>query len=307
MAQCSGMADGAARTPLGRADRNSGHSLSALLESTLSRRGFIFASALSSFVLGVPSIGKSSPSNSFDVIRHAATASGLFVNSYLYVGDYSSFLIDAQLTKSEASTVADIVRTTAKPLESIIITHPHPDHYSGLEVLGPAFPNAVIYSAPRSIDTIRSTARHWPNFNNEMEHLDSGKFVFSDVSVEVALMPDAESIAPLVVYVPSRQQLVAGDHALIDQHLWLAEGRAEAWLENLRVIRNDWKIGTVLPGHGHIGSTEVLDQTEAYIRNFLDVVGSGVSVPAARREMIRRFPKWRFEAALDTSLVAYLG
>jgi len=244
--------------------------------------------------------------NPFSIKQHVANPDGFYVNSYLLVGEKSITLVDAQLNEIEAQRIVDLIKSTGKPLEHIIITHTHPDHIMGLPTIGKAFPDAKIHSSPRSIDIIRKTAAHWKGFHNPTSPLLSGQFNFSGIAMECALMPDAESIAPLVLFLPDSKTLVAGDHVLNGQHLWLAEGRADNWLQNIADIKTRWPIATVLPGHGEMGGTELLDITQTYIERFKQAVGAK-DRPTAKQQMLKHYSDWVFETALNTSLAVYKG
>jgi len=270
------------------------------------RRQFCQRAATAASICCLPGFVSKARADNFSLVMHTAPGSGFFSNSYLFVGEHSSFLVDAQLDADNAHIVAELIKATRKPLERIVITHAHTDHYSGLEVLGPMFPAALVSSSQVSLEEIKSSTRHWQGFNNKFETLQSGEYVFSGVKIECRIMPDAESFAGLVLYIPASGMLLSGDHALNNQHLWLAEKRAQQWLKNLQTIRTRWQINSVLPGHGSIGGTDILRHTESYIEDFLEVVENYPTLEKARKEMIGRYPKLRFEPALDTSLLAYL-
>lgn len=237
---------------------------------------------------------------------HSADADGFYANSYLFEGNNSWVLIDAQLTSADANRIVDLVKASGKPLESIIITHIHPDHYFGLETIGSAFPRAIIYSAEPSIREIAATALYWPEFKNPLVPIAAGPCTFSGINFECLVMPDAESIAPLVLYLPEERTLIAGDHCLHNQHLWLAEGRLDAWLENLRTLRDRWPVETILPGHGSLGGIEILEATQNYLYRFREAVRSGNSIADVKKSLLDAQPELRFETALDVSLSAFL-
>ena len=236
---------------------------------------------------------------------HKAGESGFFVNSYLFLSDDIATLVDAQLTREEAEHVISRIEAEGATLKNIVVTHTHPDHFEGLKWIGPAFPDAVIFSAPRSMDIIAKSASYWPRFKNRLVALSDGTHTFSGHVFDVALMPDAESIAPLVMYHGEAKLLVAGDHVLAGQHLWLAEQRAEQWMRNLGVLKDRWKIETVLPGHGPPGGPSLLQETQAYLIAFLQVVQTASSRSEALEKMLERYPSHRFVLALETSLAAY--
>ena len=120
-------------------------------------------------------------------------------------------------------------------------------------------------------------------------------------------MPDSESVAPLILYLPEKKLLIAGDHALQDQHLWLAEGRSNAWLNNIRTILGRWSIDQVLPGHGTPGGSEILEDTFKYIENFHDAIKLSINPIVAKRRILDIYPNHRFTAALDVSLPVYFN
>ncbi|MEM7070118.1 MAG: MBL fold metallo-hydrolase [Pseudomonadota bacterium] len=238
---------------------------------------------------------------------HSSNRAGFYVNSYLIYGESTATLIDAQLTELEAKKVIRKIKTDGKTLNNIVITHSHPDHYEGLQWIGRAFPKATIHSAAKSIEVISNTTRYWNGFENKLEPISSGKHIFSGTQTEILNMPDAESIAPLVLYLPQDRTLVTGDHVLADQHLWLAEQRDQQWLDNLDTLEKRWPIEMILPGHGNPGSLELFTHTRNYIRDFQNTVRTETNKAKAIERMREFYPQHRFPLALETSMVAYLG
>ena len=62
--------------------------------------------------------------------------------SYIRFDDNAAVLIDAQMNVPSAAALADMIAATGRELETIFITHHHPDHVLGLAVLMDRFPNA---------------------------------------------------------------------------------------------------------------------------------------------------------------------
>ena len=56
-------------------------------------------------------------------------------------------LVDAQLTRSDARGVVEMIERSGANLKPVFITHAHPDHYLGLETLSRAFPRARIFTS----------------------------------------------------------------------------------------------------------------------------------------------------------------
>ncbi|WP_299508498.1 MBL fold metallo-hydrolase [uncultured Roseobacter sp.] len=66
-------------------------------------------------------------------------ANSALVDSTVLMGEESAVLIDAQFTVPAATQLAGITEATGRRLETIFITHGHPDHYLGLEVFANRF------------------------------------------------------------------------------------------------------------------------------------------------------------------------
>lgn len=54
-------------------------------------------------------------------------------------------VIDAQRDLFHAAEAIAAVRAVGKPVRAILITHPHPDHYTGIGLFRQAFPGVVVY------------------------------------------------------------------------------------------------------------------------------------------------------------------
>ena len=77
---------------------------------------------------------------------YTASDPGFAVNSHLLMSENDAILVDAQFTRSEAKRVGDMVKTSGRNLKMIYVTHGHPDHYLGLEILTKEFPDAIVFS-----------------------------------------------------------------------------------------------------------------------------------------------------------------
>src|SRR5262245_54057360 len=78
----------------------------------------------------------------------------LFANITLIKGEKGAVLVDAPFTRSDAHRIVAAVLESGKTLETIIVTHDHPDHFFSMEVLTDAFPSARVVAAPAVVDDI---------------------------------------------------------------------------------------------------------------------------------------------------------
>jgi glyoxylase-like metal-dependent hydrolase (beta-lactamase superfamily II) len=81
---------------------------------------------------------------------------GLQVNTQMIEGPTAVVIFDGQLLLPYADEVASYVQTLGKPVDRIILSHPHTDHWSGLQVLTERFPNARVFALDGVADQIRA-------------------------------------------------------------------------------------------------------------------------------------------------------
>ena len=73
-------------------------------------------------------------------------------NAVLVSGRTDAMLIDCGFVKDAVYRLLDLVRSSAKRLRAIFITHGHPDQYGSANVFAEAFPDTVILARPGVID-----------------------------------------------------------------------------------------------------------------------------------------------------------
>lgn len=245
-----------------------------------------------------------------------ANEAGFLVNSHLIEGETEAVLVDAQFTRSQAKKVVDLVLESQKKLTTIFITHGHPDHYLGLEVIKKAFPNAKIVAAAGTIEDIKKTAQgkidYWKKlYGDDLADtftvpslVASSQLLVDGQEVDLIDLLPGESENATLLYVPSAKALITGDLAYNNVHLWLAEDRPESWLKNLNLAKKVGVIESVLPGHGEDGGKSLLDVNAKYIETFLSVTKNAKTKELGVAEMKKRYPTYRLPVILELSVAA---
>ncbi|MEJ1268940.1 MBL fold metallo-hydrolase [Pantoea ananatis] len=75
---------------------------------------------------------------------------GFGVTSTIIYGDTDAILVDAQFTLSNAHRLVADLMELKRNLKIIYLTHLHPDHYLGLEVIKSVYPNAEVFAYKKS-------------------------------------------------------------------------------------------------------------------------------------------------------------
>src|SRR6202049_458096 len=81
---------------------------------------------------------------------------GFHVNTQMIEGPTAVVIFDGQLLLPYADEVASYVQTLGKPVERIILSHAHTDHWSGLQVLTERFPDARVFALAGVADQVRA-------------------------------------------------------------------------------------------------------------------------------------------------------
>jgi hypothetical protein len=81
---------------------------------------------------------------------------GFHVNTQIIEGPTALVIFDGQLLLPYADEVASYVQTLGKPVDRIILSHAHTDHWSGLQVLTERFPNARLFALDGVADQLRA-------------------------------------------------------------------------------------------------------------------------------------------------------
>ena len=69
---------------------------------------------------------------------------GIFVNAYLVETRAGVVAVDATLTESDSKAFRKEMEALGKPLQAVLITHPHPDHVAGITNLVAADETKII-------------------------------------------------------------------------------------------------------------------------------------------------------------------
>lgn len=264
-------------------------------------------------------------------LAHAAASStelftsdeaGLLVDSVVILGEKSAVLVDAQFTAGNAALVADMIAASGRTLESILITHVHPDHILGLPVLLDRFPQAKAY-AQTDIQAILSEilgGMHGQIAGSAPAGVFADRFVVPEAlsadhilleGERIEILPPMAGDTALItpVHIPSLDTLIATDVAYIDTHLWMEEvattGTA-GWRASVEALR---AIGakTVIPGHRKSASANdatVFDATIAYLDHWEKARADSANAEEFRAKLLVGTENLGFAFAIDRGVAA---
>jgi glyoxylase-like metal-dependent hydrolase (beta-lactamase superfamily II) len=209
----------------------------------------------------------------YKVFRHGYL--GFNSNSILVYGEKDAILIDSSMLLSDSYRLVAELIPFKKRITQIYVSHFHPDHHFGLEVLQFAFPHANIVAPPSVVNDIVFTA------SDKIETWDSdwtGRDVPAKTTIpspmkEPRLWLEGEEILVFdgwegdcvnnsVVWIPSLRVVCATDVAFHDAHLWTGESNAQRrvrWRQDIaRFMEFDPRI--IIPGHCGEAQMQILEE-----------------------------------------------
>lgn len=168
-------------------------------------------------------------------------------SSTLIYGKKDAVLVDVFLAIEHTKALADSVAATGKDLKYIYITHPHGDHFYGLQLILDRFPNAVPIAtkavAADCAEQVRPEVINtfWaPRFPGQIpeklvvpQALESDEFELEGQKLIVLQTGFSDTHDSTGLFVPSIGLIVAGDVAYNGVHPYISETTVET--------RKDWR------------------------------------------------------------------
>ena len=245
------------------------------------------------------------------------------VNSTIIYGATEAILVDAQLQNSEAASVADRVSQLGRHLKAIIITHPHPDHYDGIEVLLQRFPGTPVYMGLAGIAEFKRTIAanlaglkaflktNAPDSVPAPDPLPSTPLMVDGQAVDVTTDLPGDVVGAAsnsFVWIPPLRTIVAGDLIFDHVHVWLVDSDAKtrgAWQASLRRLA-DLHPRVVIGGHqatrGVVPTNaEAIALTAEYIADFEAARATSADADALRASMMQKYAGWAVPNFLERS------
>jgi glyoxylase-like metal-dependent hydrolase (beta-lactamase superfamily II) len=244
-----------------------------------------------------------------------ASPNGFLVDSTLVTGDKDAILIDAQFDRADAHRLVAQILESKKNLTTVFITHSHPDHYFGLEVIHQAFPKAKLVALPATVAEIKKTwqgkVKQWQPMFGELvpanpvlpTALAGTSLTLDGQTLEIHGGVQGDEAQCAYVWIPSLKTVVAGDIVYRGVHVWTAETKPEqrkAWLKSLEELAALHPT-TVIAGHKDPkldNSPAGIDQTRQYLETFDAAVASAKTSEDAQAKVKAKYKDLQLDVIL---------
>ena len=252
-----------------------------------------------------------------------ASPEGFLVNSTLITGRRDAVLIDAAFTRGDARRIVAAVRASGKNLTTVYVTHDHPDHYFGLEVIKQAFPSARFVALPGAVAEIERTSQskvaQWkPLYGDSITStpvlptaLAGNSITLEGEKLEIVGPVQGDDAVNSFVWIPSLKTVVAGDIVYSGVYVWTAETDPAArrhWAATLERIAA-LHPAMVVPGHQQraLGTTPAsLAFTKEYLAAFDQALASASTSEELQAKVKARYPSLALDIVLKIGAEAAL-
>jgi cyclase len=227
-------------------------------------------------------------------------------NAGILVGDRGVTVVDTAFTEPRARFLRQTVeRVSTRPVRTLVNTHHHGDHTYGNYL----FPEATIIGHRLCREAVLATGletqKFFPGVDwGEIEIVapfvtfdDRLTLHVDDAPLELISMAPAHTTNDIIVWMPERRILFAGDLVFNEGTPFVVMGSVAGTLTALKRLQG---LGAelVVPGHGSVCGPEVVDDQVAYLRLVQEMARAGVNaglspLDVARQTDLGRFAEWR--------------
>lgn len=242
----------------------------------------------------------------YQTIRTSVTS--MHANIVLAKGEKEAVLIDVPFSRADAYRVVAEVLDSGKTLKAVIITHDHPDHFFGLDVLADAFPDAKILAAPIVVkDMTRSVPIKFARWSEQLGSnaprrpvvpmaLDGDQYMLEGHKLQILGPMQGDHVRSTIVWDDETKTLIAGDVVYNGMYMWLGEhtpDRYQAWLRVLDDLAAKKPL-RVIPGHtkpGLVDTPASIAWSRKYITDFIALSKKAKTSKDMMGMLQKAFPK----------------
>ncbi len=240
-------------------------------------------------------------------------------NSHIIETPKRLILVDAQFNFNAAQELKDYIENLNKPLEKIILSHAHPDHWFGAEVFEEI---PVVTSKKIASDLSKMGQTYIDGLKPVLGEIipDSVIAVRDDVvlgsqdldglNIVIEEYADQEAPHSLAIKIPEYGVFIGQDLFYHDTHL-VAPNRDgnKNWAKLLEGFnkKEAGEYKTILTGHGPNTNPGVFKEDIEYLEVLESILESGASKEEVKEQLLEKFPDKKGENFIDITLRYLFG
>ena len=246
---------------------------------------------------------------------YLSPANGLQVNTQMVEGPNAVVIFDGQLLLPYADEVASYVQTLGKPIDRIILSHAHTDHWGGLQVLTERFPNARVFAldgiadqvrarGPARLDGLRRTYgdKVATKVTVPTETISEGPQRIDGVTYDFKRFVDGESDLQLAALLPDQKVLMAFDLVFSpNQHAFTGANHFDHWMIVLESLKALQGYDTIIIGHDTPVDRSAIDSTITYVKRAKEIHAASADAKTYSENLKAAFPDLQQAGFVDLS------
>jgi glyoxylase-like metal-dependent hydrolase (beta-lactamase superfamily II) len=246
---------------------------------------------------------------------YLSPAEGLHVNTQMVEGPNAVVIFDAQLLLPYADEVASYVQTLGKPIDRIILSHAHTDHWGGLQVLTERFPDARVFAldgiadqvrarGPARLDGLRRTYgdKVATKVTVPTETITEGPQRIDGVTYDFKRFVDGEADLQLAALLPDQKVLMAFDLVFSpNQHAFTGANHFDHWMNVLESLKALQGYDTIIIGHDTPVGRSAIDSTMTYVKRAKEIHAASADAKTFSENLKAAFPDLQEPGFVDLS------
>ena len=240
---------------------------------------------------------------------------GFQVNTQMIEGPTAVVIFDGQLLLPYADEVASYVQTLGKPIDRIILSHAHTDHWGGLQVLTERFPETRVFAlggiadqiragGPARLDGLRRTYgdKAASKVTVPTETITEGLQRIDGVTYDFRRVVDAESDSQLAALLSEQKVILAFDLVFsANQHVFTGGNHFDHWLIVLESLKALQGYDIIIIGHDTPVDRSAIDSTMTYIKRAKEIHAASADAKTYSENLKAAFPNRQLARFVDLS------
>ncbi|HSQ57346.1 MAG TPA: MBL fold metallo-hydrolase [Gemmata sp.] len=228
-------------------------------------------------------------------------------------------VIDANFPKEAADVIADIKKTTKKPIKYVLDTHHHGDH---------AYGNCIWAKEGAQIIASKNTGRllkangpkQWEDASKDRKDLKENELKQADITFDdVYELKDetqhvvfhafghSHTIGDAVAYLPKHKILCTGDACVNGAFNFMGHSNSATWIKCLEAMEK-LDVDLICPGHGKPARKDLLATQKRYFLDLRSHVKKGIEEKKAVEDITASldlpwYKEWTGVAAAETPML----
>jgi glyoxylase-like metal-dependent hydrolase (beta-lactamase superfamily II) len=256
-----------------------------------------------------------SPFGPVKIHSYLSPADGLQVNTQVVEGPNAVVIFDGQLLLPYADEVASYVQTLGKPVDRIVLSHAHTDHWGGLQVLTERFPDARVFALDGVADQIRAGGparldrlrriygdKAATKVTVPTETITEGPQRIDGVTYDFKRFVDGESDLQLAALLPEQKVLMAFDLVFSpNQHAFTGGNHFDHWMIVLDSLKALQGYDTIIIGHDTPVGRSAIDTTMTYVKRAKEIHAASADAKTYSENLKAAFPDLQQAGFVDLS------